>query len=139
MHVDVVNNFNLWIVLQSTFSSRAMEKHNHHSHSRFRKNLHMKGQAETTAGKREGNLKENRPENSQDRHHYPHLVPREAVRLSAGQAEVLKIHNNRILLQAEICLIEVNAKMPRVAPTAAIIPSVSTVGNLPVTVSWIEG
>ena len=85
-----------------------------------------------------GDLKENKPENVQDRHHLylPHLVPREVERPPASQAEVLKMHNDRILLQTEICLVEVNARMPGVAP---IIPPVSTVGNPPATVSWTEG
>ena len=93
-------------------------------------------------GKREGDLKENRPANIQDRHHYPllpSLVPREAERPPAGQAEVLKIHNDRILLQAEIRLAEMNARMPGVAPIAAIILPILTVGNLPETVPWTEG
>ena len=45
------------------------------------KDLHMKGQAEMVTGKREGDLKENKPENVQDRHHHlhlSHLVSREA-------------------------------------------------------------
>ena len=94
----------------------------------------MKGQAETATGKRQGDLKENRPENVQDHHHYPHLphvVPREAEHPSASQDKVPKIHNDRILLQAEICLAKVNTRMPRVAPIAAIIPPISTIGNLP--------
>ena len=107
------------------------------------KDLHMKGQAETATGKRESDLKENKPENIQTRHHHlhlSHLVPREGERLPAGQAEVLKIHNDKTLLQAEIHLAEVNARMPRVAPVAAIVPPLSTVGILPVvTVSCIEG
>ena len=64
------------------------------------KDLHAKGHAETATGKRD-DLKENKPENIQDRHHHlhlPHLVPRGAERLPAGQAKVLKIHNDRILL-----------------------------------------
>ena len=104
--------------------------------------LHIKGLAETATGKTEGELKENMPENVEDRHHYPllpHLVPREAERPPAGQAEVLKIHNDRIPLLAEIRLAEVNARMPGVAPIAVIIPPVLTVGNLPETVSSIEG
>ena len=105
------------------------------------KELHIKGQAETATGKREGDLKENKPENIQDRHHLHllHLVPREGERPPAGQAKVLKSHNDRILLQAEIHLAKVNTRMPKVAPVATIIPPVSTVGNLPVTVSWTEG
>ena len=67
------------------------------------KDLNMKDQAETATGKREGDLKDNRPGNSQDRHHYlhlPHLVPREAERTPASQAGVLDIHNDRLLLEA---------------------------------------
>ena len=102
----------------------------------------MKDQAETTTGKREGDLKDNRLGNVQDHHHYPHLphlVPGEAECLPASQAKVLNIHNDRILLQAGIRFAEGNARMPRVAPMMTIIPPVSTVSNLPVTVSWIEG
>ena len=104
----------------------------------------MKGQAATASGKKEGDLKDNRPGNVQDRHHYPHLphlhaVPREAERLPASQAQELASHNDRILLQAGIRLAEGITKMPRVAPMAAIIPPVSTVGNLPVMVFWTEG
>ena len=104
------------------------------------KDLHMKGQAEAATGKREGDLKENKPENIQDRHHHnhlPHLLPREGERPPAGQAKVLKIHDR--ILQAEIHLVEVNARMPGVARVATIIPPILTVSNLPVTVSWIEG
>ena len=102
----------------------------------------MKDQAETAKGKREGDLKDNRPGNVQDRHYYlhlPHPVPTEAERPPASQAEVLNIHNDRFLLQAGIRLTEGNAGMPRVAPVVATILPVSTVGNLPVTLSWIEG
>ena len=56
------------------------------------KDLHMKDQAETATGKREGDLKDDRPGNVEDRHHYPHLshlVPRKAERPPASQAEVL--------------------------------------------------
>ena len=103
------------------------------------KDLHMKDQAETASGKREGDLKDDRPGNVQDRHHYPHLphlhtVPREAERPPASQAEVLGCHNDRILLQAGIRLAEGIARMPGV-----IIPPVSTVSNLPVMVFWTEG
>ena len=75
------------------------------------KDLHMKGQAETASGKKEGYLKDDRPGNIQDRHHYPHLldlhaVPREAECPPASQAEVLDSHNGRILLQAGIRLTE---------------------------------
>ena len=70
------------------------------------KDLHMRDQAETATGKREGNLKDNRPGNIQDRHHYPHLVPREAECPPASQAEMIDIHNNTILLQAGIHLAE---------------------------------
>ena len=106
------------------------------------KDLHMKDQAETATGKRDGDLKDDRPGNIQDHHHYPHLpylVPREAECPPASQAEVLDIHSDRILHQAGIRLAEGNARMPGVAPMAAIIPPVSTVGNLPVMVSWTEG
>ena len=104
--------------------------------------LHFKGLAETATGKREGNLKENKSENIEDHHHYPllpHLVPREAECPPASQAEVLKIHNDRIPLQEEIRLAGVNARMLGVAPMVVIIPLVLTVGNLPETVSCIEG
>ena len=99
------------------------------------KDLHMKDQAETASGKKEGDLKGNRPGNVQDRHHYPHLpqlhtVPREAEHLPASQAKVLDSQNDRILLQAGICLAKGIARMPGVAPMVAIIPPVSTVGNL---------
>ena len=108
------------------------------------KDLHMKGQAETASGKKEGDLKDDRPGNVQDRHRYPHLphlhvVPREAEHPPASQAEVLDSHNDRILLQAGIRLAEGVARMPGVAPVAAIIPPVSTVGSLPVMVFWTEG
>ena len=106
------------------------------------KDLHMKDQAETATGKREGDLKDVRPGNVQDRHHYlhlSHLVPREAECPPASQAGVLDIHNDRFLLQAGICLAEGIARMPGVAPMGAIIPHVSTVSNLPVMISWTEG
>ena len=106
------------------------------------KDFQMKGQTAIATGKREGDLKENRPENVQDCHHYPllpNLVPREAQRPPAGQIEVLKIHIDGVLLQAEIRLAEADTRMPRVAPMAAIVPLISTISNLPVTVSWIEG
>ena len=104
------------------------------------KDLHIKGQAETVSRKREGNLKDDRPGNVQDLHHYPHLphlhvVPREAEPPPASQAEVLDIHNDRIPLQAGICLAKGITRMPGVAPMVVIIPPVSTVGNLPVMVS----
>ena len=81
------------------------------------KDLYMKGQAETASGKKEGDLKDDRPENVQDRHHYPHLphlhaVTREAERPTASQAEVLDIHNDKILPQAGIHLAEGIARMP---------------------------
>ena len=69
------------------------------------KDLHMKGQTEAATVKKEGDLEEHRPENVQDWHHYPHLphpVTREAEHLPTSQAEVLKIHKDSILLQAEI-------------------------------------
>ena len=126
------------------FSSRAMENHNCHSHSRSRESLHMKGQAETASGKKEGDLKDDRPGNIQDRHQYPclphlHVVPREAERPPASQAKVLDSHNNRIPLQAGICFAEGIARMPGLTPMAAIIPPISTVSNLPVMVFWTEG
>ena len=65
----------------------------------------MKDQAETATGKREGDLKDDRPGNVQD-HHHPHLVPREAEHSPASQAGVLGIHNDRFLLQAGIRLAE---------------------------------
>ena len=102
----------------------------------------MRDQAETATGKREGDLKDHRPGKVQDCHHYPHLphlVPREAEHLPASQAEVLDIHNNRILLQAGIRLAKGNTRMPRVAPIVVIILPVLTVGNLQVMVSWKEG
>ena len=137
MHVDVVNKVNLWIILQRELIFRASVAEPWRIittvHTRDpEKDLHMKAQVETAIGKREGDLKENR------HLHFPHLVPREAECLPGGPAKVLKIHNNRILLQTEIRLAEVNTKMP-VAPVVAIIPPVSTVSNLPVTVPWIEG
>ena len=97
------------------FSSGAMENHNCHSYSRSRERSPHERSSRTTTWKRKDELKENRPENVQDCHHcphLPHLVPREAERLLASQAEVLKIHN-RILLQAEIHLAEVNATMQK--------------------------
>ena len=53
------------------------------------KDLHMKGQAETASGKKEGDLEDDRPGNVQDRHHYPHLhaVPKEAEHPPASQAK----------------------------------------------------
>ena len=108
------------------------------------KDLHMKGQAETASAKKEGDLKDDTPGNVSGRHHYPHLphlhaVPREAEHPPASQAEMLDGHNDRILLQAGIRLAERVGRMPRVAPMAVIIPSISTVGNLPVMVFWTEG
>ena len=75
------------------------------------KDLHMKDQAETASRKREGNLKDDRPGNVQDRPHYPHFphlhaVPREVERPLVTQAKVLGIHDDRILLQAGIYLAE---------------------------------
>ena len=107
------------------------------------KDLHMKDQAETGSGKKEGDLKDDRPGNVQDRPHYPHLshlhaVPREAECPPANKAEVLDIHNDRILLQAGIRLAKGITRMPGVAPMVAIIPPISTVGNLPVMVFWTE-
>ena len=106
------------------------------------KDLHMKDQAETATGKKEGNLKDVRPGNVQDHHHYLHLpllVPREAERLPVSQAGVLDIHNDRFLLQAGIHLAEGIARMPGVAPMVAIIPPVLTVSNLPVMIPWTAG
>ena len=106
------------------------------------KDHHMKGQTETATGKREGDLKENKSKNIQDRHHdlhLPQLTAREGERQLAGQAKVLKTHNDRILLQAENRVAEVNARVPGVASVAAIIPPILAVGNQPVTVSSIEG
>ena len=79
--------------------------------------LHMKDQAETATRKREGDLKDDKPENGHDRHDYlhpPHLhvVPREAERPPASQAEVPDIHNDRILLQAGIRLAKGIARIP---------------------------
>ena len=102
------------------------------------KDLCMKGQTETASRKiaRLQDCKGNKPENIRDRHHphLPHPVPRGAECPPAGQAKVLNIHSDRILLQAEIRLAELNTRMPGVVPVS---PPVSTVRNLPVTVSWI--
>ena len=108
------------------------------------KDLQMKDQAEAASGKRKGDFKDDRPGNVQDRHHYPHLphlhaVPREAERPPVSQAEVLGIHNDRILLQAGIRLVKGIPRMPGVAPMVVIIPPPSTVSNLPVMVFWTEG
>ena len=95
------------------FSSGAMEN-NHHSHLRSReRSPHERSNRDSNREERRLINKENRPENIQEHQHYihlPHLVPREAERLPAGQAKVLKIHNHRILLKAEIHLAEVNAR-----------------------------
>ena len=120
------------------FSSRAMKNHNRHSHSRSReRSPHERSSRDSNREQRRRSQRK-QAKNPQDHHHYPllpHLVPREAERLPASEAEVLKIHSARILLQAEIRLSEVNTRMPGVAPMAAIIPPVSTVSYLPVTVS----
>ena len=106
------------------------------------KDLHMKDQEKAATWKREGDLGDNRARNIQGRRHYPHLphlVPREAELLPASQAKVLNIHSDRILLQAGIRPVKENTRMLRVAPTVVIFSPVLTVGNLPVTMSWIEG
>ena len=110
MHVDVVNKFNLWIVLQRELIFRASVAEPWRIITAIltrdlEKDLHIKGQAESATWKRENDLKENRPEKFQGRHYYPnlpHLVPTKAERPPAGQAEVLKNHNDRILLQAKM-------------------------------------
>ena len=109
-----------------------MENHNCLSHLRSRERSPHERSSRDRNKKRKGHLKDNRPGNVQNRHHYPrvpHLLPREAERPPASQAEVL---------QAGIRLAEGNAIMPGVAPMAATIPPVSRVSKLPVTVSWIE-
>ena len=91
------SSFNWSFDLQG-FSSRAMENHNHHSHSRSRERSPHERSSRDSNREERNNLKDNSPENIQDCHHFPHLVPREAECLPASQAEVLKIHNDRILL-----------------------------------------
>ena len=114
-------------------SSGAMETHNRRSHLRSRERSPHESSSRDSNREEGGDLKENR------HLHFPHLVPREADCLPGSSAKVLKIYNNRILLQTEIRLAEVNTRMPGIAPVVGIIPPVSTVSNLPVTVSWIEG
>ena len=90
------------------FSSGAMDNHNRHSHSRSRERSPHERSSRNSNREERRQSQENRPENVQDRHHYPylpHLVPREAERPPAGRAKALKIHNDRILLSHQPLLL----------------------------------
>ena len=125
------------------FSSGAMENHNRHWQSRPRERSPYE---RSSRDSNRGEGRRSQRKQARKRSRSPSSTSSSSLISSAKKSRTpaswssqsAKIHNDRILLQTEICLAEVNARMSGVASVVAIIPPVLTVGNLPVCVYMIE-